>query len=252
MMRWVLVLSWLVIIVSSTIAQDFERAATAYEQGNYTETIQIYEQALAEGYRSGELYLNLAHAHFAQGNRALATLNYRRAAQYFPRDDEIEQQLVRLRSTNNIIATGNGDWFDTLAAFSSRMTLRELSVLALVLWSAFFSLLSLRRFVNISRAIQSGVLLLIALALLLATICLGSRAYIESQRPSAVLLTSEIPLMSGPDQSYLQIGLLRGGTELQVIAQDDVWLRVRTLDGQQGWLPEDNIVYVDPAREARR
>lgn len=244
MRQWILIGILLWSAMALTDAQDLDQAAIAYVQGNYAEAIQIYEGALANGQANGVLYLNLAHAYFAQGNRGQAMLNYQRAAHYLPRVHEIEQQIIRLRTANGILAPTNSDWLETLANSSSALTLQELSRVSLALWSLLFGLLALRRLLRRGDIVFNSLLLITAIGLLTATILLGSRAHIQSERPSAVLVSDGVMVMSGPDATYLELGRFAGGLELHVLEERNGWVRVTTLDRRQGWIEEATIAYV--------
>ena len=69
------------------------KANEMYAQGKYQDAAIVYENILKQGYESAELYFNLGNAYYKQNVIATAILNYEKALQLSPNDDDIKYNL---------------------------------------------------------------------------------------------------------------------------------------------------------------
>lgn len=84
--------------------QLWDRANTAYVNGDYHAAAEIYEGILAQGLSSVKLYYNLANAYFKEGQLGKSILFYRRALRLAPGSDDIRYNLsvAEARTKDNI------------------------------------------------------------------------------------------------------------------------------------------------------
>ena len=84
--------------------QLWDRANTAYVNGDYHAAAEIYEGILAQGLSSVKLYYNLANAYFKEGQLGKSILFYRRALRLAPGSDDIRYNLsvAGARTKDNI------------------------------------------------------------------------------------------------------------------------------------------------------
>lgn len=109
-------------------AQAFEHGNQLYLQAKYPDAITQYEKIIANGWESGELYFNLGNAYYKSGNIQRAILNYERAAQMLPRDDDVQfnLQLANLQVVDKIDAVPRlfiYRWIDIMLALFSLSTM---------------------------------------------------------------------------------------------------------------------------------
>ncbi len=57
----------------------------------------------------------------------------------------------------------------------------------------------------------------------------------------------KITLRTGPDEEHKIISMIRTGTLLEVLEEGDVWTRVRTSSGKEGWVMNRFIVKDEPS-----
>ena len=81
-------------IFFSYAQQDkFQAAENAYANGLYQNSIDLYQQLIAEPFNQPELYFNLGNAAYKKGDLALAIKSYRRAQYLAPTDPDIRANL---------------------------------------------------------------------------------------------------------------------------------------------------------------
>ena len=84
--------------------QLWDRANTAYINGDFHAAAEFYEQILARGLSSMKLYYNLANACFKEGRLGKSILFYHRALRLAPGNDDIRYNLsvAEARTKDNI------------------------------------------------------------------------------------------------------------------------------------------------------
>jgi SH3-like domain-containing protein len=84
----------------------------------------------------------------------------------------------------------------------------------------------------------SGLITAITIAVFVTCI------YVAEERPKAVVVADVISVMSGPDDSYLELYRLFSAAEMRVLEERGEWARVVLPDGRQGWIDIDTIAQV--------
>lgn len=77
--------------ISQVDAETFARANQLYQNGQYATAAQLYQQVLANGGDSAEVYYNLGAALKASGDAKGASQAFERAHELAPRDAQIAQ-----------------------------------------------------------------------------------------------------------------------------------------------------------------
>jgi tetratricopeptide (TPR) repeat protein len=217
---------------------------TLYEQGDYPGAINRYELLATAGVRDGAIYFNLGNAYFEAQNLGKALLNYRRAQKLIPRDPELSINMARVRAERVDIQGDETTLVDSLTSLSSGvMTTDELSWLTLFLWTLFFGILAVWDMRVSWRDISRVPLIAVGILLASAMVLLGSRLFVESNRPAALMI-SDTSVMSGPGEAYLEIYRLYSAAELRVLEQRGDWVRFILPDQRQGWIPRSTIEIV--------
>lgn len=207
--------------------------------GDYQAAIAAYEQRIADGEASGDLFYNLGNAYYESGQLGLALLNYRRAEIYLPRNGDVQLQIARLRGEREDFIGAEREWLVITANLSADiLTMYELSILVFGFWALYFLLLAL------SRRSLRWLLWLTAAGMLIGVFFLGTRLYLETQQPEAVILVDAVQIMTGPGQDYLPLYILYEGAELRVLEQRQGWYRFSLADGRLGWIAAGNVEFI--------
>jgi tetratricopeptide (TPR) repeat protein len=241
MKRLIIAFLFLLIFITVQAQDSLQQAADAYEQGDYVTAIALYESTLMNGEGSGALYYNLGNAYYQYGNLGLAILNYCRATQYLPREKDIVAQINQARSERVDLTSEDSDWLNISANLSANiLTLYEMSLIVFMIWLTFFILLT----VSIKRNFWRIPAMAIGTILLMALLLLGSRFYVETQRPSAVVLSLEAQVWSGAGEDYLPLFTIYEAAEIRVLEKRGDWIKFALPDGRQGWMLEEHLGYI--------
>jgi hypothetical protein len=235
--------------VHAQTATDLSTLALAnqlYENGRYPEAAQTYEQLIAQGWHDALIYYNLGNAYYQQPDIGRAILNYERAARLAPRDADIRANLQAAREQITDSITTDQSALNQLTIFArSWLTLNEMALAALALWFSFAACWLVYRRRPI--AWWRSLLIVTAVLLLGGIFSLGTRLYLETSRPTGIIVAPEAAVSSSPGEQYPSQFSLPGGTAVHILNQRPQWTRI-TLSGDrlQGWVPTEAVVTIEP------
>lgn len=213
-----------------------EQAEIAYLNGNYQEAVALYE-ALLTSVQTGELYFNLGNAYYQLGEEGRALVNYSRATEYIPRDEELRFNLALVRSHRvNFVVDEAGFWESIAKSIRETITIAELAVIIITLWWITCGLLT-SIILRFRRQLLPRVSLLVISTIFVFVIILGTiRFAIDSLHPSAIIVSENVQVMSGPGSDYLEIFMLYEADEVRVIERENDWIRFQLPDLREGWI----------------
>jgi tetratricopeptide (TPR) repeat protein len=231
-------------VVHSVVGQEniSEQAAAAYESEEYDAAIRLYESVLASGAQDGSVFYNLGAAYYQAGDLARALINYRRAQNFIPRDNDLATNIALIRVQRLDVQGDETGLVESLSGLTSGfLTMTELFWIALVSWALWFALLSAAILRGRLREMLRGPLLIFGILALAGLLFLGSRLYAATSIPSAVVVEPTVSVMSGPGEDFLEIFQLHGAAEVHLLEKNADWVRFSLPDGRQGWIPAEAV-----------
>ncbi len=218
----------------------WDRANTAYVNGDYAGAIAIYESILDRGLSSARLYYNLGNAYFKEDRTGKAILFYRRALRLRPGNEDVRHNL-------EVAEARTKDDIESIPEFFLTSRLREVRrTMGCTAWSV----LSLG-FLAAAAACLLLFLLARPLALrkagfygTLAGAVLGAAAtwfaVLERRgmlrRDEAVVMVASSAVKSSPDRAATDLFVLHEGTVVRVTAELGDWAEIVIADGKKGWI----------------
>lgn len=242
----------------SISASSLEEAASAYNNGDYNKTIQIYDSIAKERGVSAPLLLNLGNAYVKAGDYGNAMLSYQQAYRIDPGNKEVKGNIAYLQSKvdDNNRAESKGKkvsvvpddrpFFsdlkryisfahtsDTWALWAGVMFIITIGAAALYIFTSKVLLRKIGFFGGFTALGISVVTLIFAL------ISASERGKLSE----GVITTYKINLYSEPsEQSKAGVNALTRGTILEIIETDQSegstlkWYKVRLNSDYSGWI----------------
>ena len=216
-------------------AESFAQGNAAYEAGRFDEAQKAYEQVLALGKESPELYFNLGNAELKTGHLGPAILNYRRALRLKPglADARANLEFAR-RRTADAQTRLNDDpfpWITRLRPGADRAAIDFVIVLNV---AAF--LFALRRIWRGAPGLVGTLTgLAFGLAALLAVGIFVERR-IESQSREGVVLDAAAEVRTGPGTENTVAFVVHEGTEVGVLRSNGGWTEISLSPELKGWV----------------
>lgn len=221
---------------------EIDRAAAAYQNGDYETAITLYETLVASGAQDGAVFFNLGNVYYQSGDLGHALVNYRRAQNLTPRDADLNVNMALSRARRLDIQGDETGLLESLGVLTTGvLTSIELGWITLALWTLWFGLLSAAVLRAQWRDALRAPLIILGVIALAGIVLLGSRLYVASSTPSAVVIESSVNAMSGPGDAYLELFQLHEAAELRLLDQRADWLRFALPDGRQGWIPRESV-----------
>jgi len=239
----------LALVLGSSLAgpaERFIRASDLYRAEDFAGAAAELEALRAEGFASGPLEYNLGNAEYRQGRLGKAIAAYLRAADFMPREADLDFNLrvVRARRADAAPAGGAPTFLRSLLFPHTLLTIGEETALAATLWIAGLALLHAALFVRRAALRRAGAAL-VALAVLTAG-SIAWRVAERSSRPPGVVVAETADVRTGPGGEYPVYFTLHDGYELRVLERSQGWTKVEVEGDKRGWVEDDRVVALPP------
>jgi len=218
---------------------------SAYNSEAYREAAGYYEDVLAQGYESAELYYNLGNAYFNLNKLPEAILNYERAKVLDPRDEDI---AFNLSIANSMIPDKIEEvpeifyvrWWKMLRDSINLhiLTILSLVVFALIVLSAGIFFLSRNMLMRKFAFWVGGVLIVLGIIIFSMTY---TKYNMQSEHVEAIVFDPTITVKSSPNQLGNDLFVIHEGTKVFIIEEINNWCNIRIANGSEGWMPASSI-----------
>ncbi len=219
-----------------------QEAATAYANGDFQGAAKLYQQMIDEGTRNAQIYFNLGNAYYQLHDLGRSLLNYRRAEQLIPRDEDLQLNIARVRAQRidpSLAYIGLGD---QIAQWSSSwLSNSEAVELMFVLWWITCGSLSIYWLFSRWRKWARSGAIISCLILIFVGAVGGTRIIVENSSPSAIIVSENVSVLTGSDSQYMEIFELHAAGEVRIMERQNDWVRVQLPDLQEGWVKADAI-----------
>ena len=220
---------------------EFDQANKLYEAGKFRDAAEAYGKIISSGNNSTALLFNLGNAQFKVGNVGYAIAAYRQAAQFAPRDADLNAnlQFARGRVTG---PTLKSNWLHRAVA---SLTTNEWTLLAVVPVWLWFALVIAGQFRPALKTSLRTATFTTGVAALLAC---GALAFVVNHRfnqPTVVVTAREAVARFGPFTESQSAFTAVDGAELRLLDAKEDWFQV-TDDGKTfGWLKTNAVVLLN-------
>lgn len=227
----------------------WNQANQRYTEGKFEEASKLYEQILAGGQESADLYFNLGNAYFKQSLTGPARLNYERALRLDPENEDILHNLqfakaMQLDKIDEVQEMFLSVWFDKLLNTFTSDGWAALFIGLFVLFLVFLlTYLFTNRYGLRKISFLSTTLLLL---LLLVSFVFGNRQRSKQiDNSHAIIVAPVVTVKGSPDASGADLFIIHEGLKVKVIGEQGAWRRIVLTDGQsQGWAPKESMVVI--------
>ena len=222
--------------------RHFERGNEQYREGNYTEALASYREALNSRYESAALYFNMGNAYYRLDELGQAIRYYERARRLLPNDERVLHNLSQARSrvVDTFPEQASPRWMRWWNTAVTQVGALGFFGAGLLFYLLSVGLLSYRLLTTASSWIRSALGVSSAAgALLLAAAFVVSVNETASRR--AVVTAEEVPLHRQARSAATSERTLHEGILLEVLRADSGWVYVRLPNGTTGWLTTDAV-----------
>lgn len=218
----------------------FEKGNQLYQQGRFAESVAAYEEIVASGYVSPELFFNLGNAYYKSGALAKAILNYERARKLAPNDEDLQHNLTlaNMMITDRIETVPRlfvWDWWDALRSAVSLNSATWMTYAVYVLLIAFIMVIVLSTSYTVRR--NAAILAAIGVLVLMFSAVILAAKINEAQRDDmAIIMANIVNVKNSPDQNSTDAFVLHAGVKVTLTDKVNDWYKIRLADGKLGWV----------------
>ena len=222
-----------------------KKANNLFIEGKYQDAINTYENILTLGYESPELYYNLGNSYYKQNVISYSILNYEKALQLAPNDDDIKYNLELCNRlvvdkieklpvffitawTGNIKNLFSSDFWAVFSIVTFGLALTFIS---------FFLYSKSIGFKKLSFWIGFIVIILSVISFIFSN---QQKQKILSGN-TAIIMSPSVTIKSSPDVSGTDIFVIHEGTKVRIEDKISDWNEIKLSDGSKGWLKVEDI-----------
>lgn len=212
-------------------ADEFDTANHLFDQEKFSEAKQRYEQLVADGKWTANLFYNLGNTDFRLGAPGVAALNYERALALEPSHPEAAMNLRLLREQTGA-RIFPPSWRDHVVPPLATDVCAVIGASAG--WLALFCVIAI-----IARrgAISPNVWLLFALFVVLAAYA-GFAVWHDAQNASLAVITArQAEARLAPVDRAARAETLPAGSRVRIVSERGDWVYCALPGGGLGWLP---------------
>ena len=229
----------------TAFAADFQEANEAYIAGDFETATAAYEELVATGNESADLYYNLGNSYYRQGQLAPAILNYERALKVdaTPADAAFNLKHVQSKTVDKIEPVGSiflVDWWKACYRVASPDVWAYVSVGLFLLVLVGLSIFIFGKIVWL-RKTSFSISIIALICTIFAAVFAVERHQELTDASQAIVFAPTITIKSSPDNSGTDLFILHEGTKVTIKSTLDAWSEIQTEDGNTGWLPSEVI-----------
>jgi len=241
--RTLLVLLVMVFLLQGVSADDLsQQAETAYAKGDFQVAAKFYQQMIDSGVQNSDVYFNLGNAYYQLHDLGRSLLNYRRAEQLTPRDEDLHLNIARVRAQrvdapNNYVAIG-----DQIAQWERGwLSSSESGIVISILWWGFCGFLVAYLLLKRWRQWTWWGAVMSCIIFVFIGAVSAVRVVVDSTYQPAIVISPVTSVLTGPDAKYMSIFELHAAGEVRIMERRAGWVRVQLPDLQEGWVEADAI-----------
>ena len=224
----------------------FEKGTLAFETGNkayleedYDAAIKAYQEVLAEGLHSKEVYLNLGNAYYKNGKTASSILYYEKGLLHFKNDVDL---LTNLQFAENQRIDRIEPLPDSIKKRIYKFLAGLMSTEGWAVTSLIFTLLF-----AIAKIVKPRLGKIASPSLIVASMAFLTLLFIQNTERSehyAIVFEPVVTVLSDPKIDAPIIFELHEGTKVRPLEIFEEFQKIEIANGQSGWIVTSSIRFI--------
>ena len=222
------------------VPTEISQANQFYNQKQFRQAAEIYERAVVGGVKNGYLYYNLGNIYFRMESLPKAILNYVKAQNLLPRNEDVEANLeYAVRQTVDQLDGRKPYVLESILFWVRDLNLNEhrraLFWINLAFWIAMA--VRLRHQTSATQSARNILLVFLVLAL----VSTGLRWHQETHQSIGVILPQQINVHSGWNATTAVLFQLHQGALVSISQEKENWYEIELSGEKKGWTLKSNI-----------
>jgi tetratricopeptide (TPR) repeat protein len=217
----------------------FEAGNKAYLEEDYDTAIKAYQEVLAEGLHSKEVYLNLGNAYYKNGQTASSILYYEKGLLHFKQDVDL---LTNLQFAENQRIDRIEPLPDSITKRVYKFLLSLMNAEGWAMTSLIFALLF-----AIAKTIKPRLRKVATPNLIVASMAFLTLLFIrkiERSENYAIVFEPAVTVLSDPKLDAPVAFELHEGTKVKPVESFEEFQKIEIANGQSGWIVTSSIRFI--------
>ena len=233
------------ILLAGGVDTLFYKANAAYDHEFYEEAIKSYEQVIAEGFESSQLYFNLGNSYFKLKDYPSAIYFFEKAKKLSPNDEDI---LFNLTVANGLIVDKMEpvpeliftQWWRNFYNMFNANTWAIISVAGFIVFFFLISFYLFSRPMIIRKTAFFGGMFVLLITIFTFAVSFQKYRTVNNQK-EAIIFTPTITVKSSPNPNSVDLFVIHEGSKVELRDRVGEWYEIKIASGGVGWLPADAL-----------
>lgn len=240
----------LICLVIATIGwgqdqDNFDKATTLYQKGDYTQAAAVYSSILKSGKESSALYYNLGNTYYKLNNVPESIYYYEKALQLDPENADAKNNLIfanqmKVDAITPLPKTWVRQLSDGIVGLFSAHTWAVLSIIGVFAFVLSFLLYYFVERTALKRTFFSLMLVFLFFAVGSYTLAHFCHKQV-SQTQYAILFDKTVRVFSDANAYSSEVMQLHEGTKVEIIEDAKDWVKIRLVNGKTGWTKVNSL-----------
>lgn len=218
---------------------NFDKATTLYQKGDYTQAAAVYSSIFKSGKESSALYYNLGNTYYKLNNVPESIYYYEKALQLDPENADAKNNLIfanqmKVDAITPLPKTWVRQLSDGIVGLFSAHTWAVLSIIGVFAFVLSFLLYYFVERTALKRTFFSLMLVFLFFAVGSYTLAHFCHKQV-SQTQYAILFDKTVRVFSDANAYSSEVMQLHEGTKVEIIEDAKDWVKIRLVNGKTGW-----------------
>ena len=224
---------------------NFDKATTLYQKGDYTQAAAVYSSILKSGKESSALYYNLGNTYYKLNNVPESIYYYEKALQLDPENTDAKNNLIfanqmKVDAITPLPKTWVRQLSDGIVGLFSAHTWAVLSIIGVFAFVLSFLLYYFVERTALKRTFFSLMLVFLFFAVGSYTLAHFCHKQV-SQTQYAILFDKTVRVFSDANAYSSEVMQLHEGTKVEIIEDAKDWVKIRLVNGKTGWTKVNSL-----------
>ena len=224
---------------------NFDKATTLYQKGDYTQAAAVYSSILKSGKESSALYYNLGNTYYKLNNVPESIYYYEKALQLDPENTDAKNNLIfanqmKVDAITPLPKTWVRQLSDGIVGLFSAHTWAVLSIIGVFAFVLSFLLYYFVERTALKRTFFSLMLVFLFFAIGSYTLAHFCHKQV-SQTQYAILFDKTVRVFSDANAYSSEVMQLHEGTKVEIIEDAKDWVKIRLVNGKTGWTKVNSL-----------
>ena len=245
-MKQILFIFLLSVLSLPALAVTKAEADALYGKEQYKKAAAAYNEILNTQGVAAEIYYNLGNCYYKLDSIPLAILNYERAYELSPGDNDIRNNLTfaRGKTADKVVPPSKMffvTWWNNFTHLQSVDAWAQQAIVLFII--ALISLLVYFLSFNIRvRKISFTIGVLLMMVVILHNLAAYSQNSEIRDHAAAIVMAPAVSVKSSPSHNSTDLFLIHEGSKVEILDQSmKGWIEVKFEEGKQGWIPSKTV-----------